>query len=69
MADYTIQLSVTFSGDIDAKELQAGLSDHEARRRFGDLLSSVLVLPAVPQRQKYPKAGTFSVGSVTVEKK
>lgn len=69
MADYIVQLAVTITPDVDAKELQVGLNDSETRKRFGDLLGRGLVLTHVPDGKKYPKAGTFAVGSVTVEQK
>jgi hypothetical protein len=67
MADYTIQLAVTFSRDVDPKNLQSELNNPDVRKRLGETLSRVLTLPQV--RKKYPEAGTFAVVSVTVEKK
>jgi hypothetical protein len=69
MADYTIQLAVTLTPDIDPKELQGSLNHPDVRQRLSDVLGRVLTLPPVPERKQYPKAGTFAVGSVTVEKK
>lgn len=69
MAEYVIQLNVTTSSEVDARELQVGLSSAEGRRRLSDLVASALILPHVPEGTKYPKAGTFVVGSVNVERK
>jgi len=67
MADYIVKLAVTFSRDVDAQELQGSLNQPDVKKRLGDVLSRVLVLPEV--QKKYPESGTFAVGSVTVVKK
>jgi hypothetical protein len=69
MANYVIQLAVIITPDVDEKELQGTLNLPDMRTRLGDVLSRALTLPAVPEGKKYPNAGTFAVGSVTVEKK
>jgi hypothetical protein len=69
MADYIVQLPVTITPDVDPQELQAGLNDPDVRKRLGEAMGGALILPHVPEGKKYPKAGTFVIGSVTVEKK
>jgi hypothetical protein len=67
MADYTIQLVVTFARDVDPQDLQSELNHPDVKKHLGEVLGRVLVLPKVAKQ--YPEAGTFAVGSVTVEKK
>lgn len=67
MADYVVKMAVTFSRDVEAQELQSELNNPDVRKRIADVLGNVLTLPQV--KKKYPEAGTFSIGSVTVEKK
>jgi hypothetical protein len=69
MPDYVIQLGITTSNEIDPKEWQGSLNLPDVRKRVADLVGSSLVLPLVPAGKKYPNAGTFAVGSVTVEQK
>jgi hypothetical protein len=69
MADYIIQLAVTITPDVDPQDLQAELNHPDVRNRLGEAVGRGLVLPHVPAGKNYPKAGTFAVGSVTVEKK
>ena len=69
MTQYIVKLAVAITPDVDVKELQGTLNLPDIRNRLGDVLSRTLTLPAVPQGKEYPKAGTFAVGSVTVEKK
>jgi hypothetical protein len=69
MADYIVHLAITITPDVDPQELQGGLNLPDVRKRLGDMVGAALILPHVPEGQKYPKAGTFAVGSVTVEKK
>jgi hypothetical protein len=69
MADYVIKLNIAITPDIDAHDLQGGLNLPDVRTRLGDMVGAALILPHVPEGKKYPKAGTFAVGSVTVEKK
>lgn len=69
MAEYVIQLSITTSNEIDPHEWQGSLNLPDVRKRVGDLVGASLTLPLVPAGKKYPEAGTFSVGSVTVERR
>jgi hypothetical protein len=68
MADYTIQIVVvTFTPDVDPQDMQSELNHPDVKKHLGQVLGRVLVLPKVPN--KYRKAHTFSVVSVTVERK
>lgn len=67
MADYTIQLSVTFTRDVDPQDLQSELNHPDVKKHLGEVLGRVLVLPKVPK--EYREAGAFSVDKVTVEQK
>jgi hypothetical protein len=69
MADYIVQLAVTITPDVDPQDLQAGLNHPDVRKRLSGVVSSGLGFQHVPDGGKYPKAGTFAVGSVTVQKK
>ena len=69
MADYILQVAVTTTSDVDPQDLQDGLNHPDVRKLLGEALGKGLLLPHVPDGKKYPKAGTFAVGSVTVEQK
>jgi hypothetical protein len=69
MAAYIVQLAVAITPVVDPQELQTGLNHPDVRKRLGEVIGAGLILPHVPHGKKYPKAGTFAVGSVTVEKK
>jgi hypothetical protein len=69
MADYLIHLSISTSNDIDPQEWQGSLNLPDVRKRVADLVGSSLTLPLIPAGKKYPEAGTFAVGSLTVERK
>jgi len=69
MAEYVIQLNITTPSEVDPQQLQAGLNQPDVRKRLADVVGASLPLPHVPEGKKYPKAGTFGVGSVTVAKK
>lgn len=69
MADYVIKLSITTSSEIEPHDLQGALNLPDVSKRLSEVVAAALTLPNVPSGKKYPKAGTFAVGSVTVEKK
>lgn len=69
MADYIVQLVVSTTPDVEPKELQGILNLPDVAMHLADVIGAALTLPRVPAGKKYPKAGTFAVGSVTVTKK
>jgi hypothetical protein len=68
MTEYTVRLAINITPDVDPQELQGFLNHPDVRRRLGEVVGASLTLPRVPEGKKYPKAGTFAVGSVTVER-
>jgi hypothetical protein len=69
MTEYVVKFGVAASPDINPQELQGCLNLPDMKKRLQDLLGAALLLPCVPERKKYPPAGTFAVGLVVVEKK
>ena len=69
MAAYIVHLAVAITPVVDPQELQDGLNHPDVRKRLGETLGAAMPLPLVPEGKKYPPAGTYAVGSVTVEKK